>query len=120
MARDAHMSDLIAVNPNVEQQMRDWQTERHQKGESPFEWAAFRDHEARIGAADPGEQPPPEFYWFAPPAMARARVPAASGTATLAPSTAPSAVLVSPETLRASAPGDSGGLSLEGDRPYYP
>ena len=116
MARDARMSDLISANPSFEQQMRDWQTERHQKGENPFDWEAFRTLEAFIGATDPGDVPPAEFYWFAPPAAFRRRTLAAAGSAT----GAPSAVLVSPATLRASAPGAAPESVSGGDRVYYP
>ena len=117
MARDARMSDLISANPSFEQQMRDWQTERHQKGENPFDWEAFRTLEAFIGATDPGDVPPAEFYWFAPPATARSRTLAAAGSAT----GAPSATLVSPATLRASAPGEaSESLPVGPDRVYHP
>ena len=117
MARDARMSDFISANPSFEQQMRDWQTEQHQKGGNPFDWAAFRTLEAYIGATDPGDVPPAEFYWFAPPAAVRTRTLAAAGTAT----GAPSATLVSPATLRASAPGETSEPVRNGaDRVYYP
>ena len=79
MARDARMSDLISANRGFEQQMRDWQTERHQKGENPFDWQAFRTLEAYIGATDPGDEPPAEFYWFMPPTAARSRTLVATG-----------------------------------------
>ena len=122
MAPDARMSDLIAANPNVEQQMRDWQTERHQRGESPFDWQAFRVLEGYIGATDPGDVPPAEFYWFTPQATVRMRAPVAAAS----PSSAPSATLVSPATLRASAPGasapreSSDTLPVRPDRVYHP
>ncbi len=115
MARDACISDLIAANPNFEQQLRDWQTERHQRGESPFDWEAFRLLEGFIGAIDPGEAPPAEFYWFTAPASVRMRMPDAAS-----PTGAPSATLVSPATLRASAPDEgSEGLGFGGERPYF-
>ncbi len=117
MARDARMSDLISANPSFEQQMRDWQTERHQKGEHPFDWEAFRTLQAYIGATDPGDVPPAEFYWFTPPATTRHLTLAAAGSAV----GAPSATLVSPATLRASAPGEaSEAMSAAPDRVYYP
>ena len=117
MARDARMSDLISANPSFEQQMRDWQTERHQKGENPFDWEAFRTLEAYIGATDPGDEPPAEFYWFTPPAAVRPRTMATAGSA----GGAPSATLVSPATLRASAPGGASESTLGApDRVYYP
>ena len=117
MARDARMSDLITANPSFEQQMRDWQTEQHQKGEHPFDWEAFRTLQAYIGATDPGDVPPAEFYWFTPPAAARTRMLATAGSAV----GAPSATLVSPATLRASAPGEASGASAGGaERVQYP
>jgi hypothetical protein len=110
------MSDLISANRGFEQQMRDWQTERHQKGENPFDWQAFRKLEACIGATDPGDEPPAEFYWFAPPVATRSRTLVAAGPGT----GAPSATLVSPATLRASAPGEgSGAMAGRTDRVYY-
>lgn len=63
---DVRMAELIAANPDLEQQMRDWQTERHQRGENPFDWQAFRVMVSYVGASDPGSDPPPEFFWFAP------------------------------------------------------
>lgn len=117
MPRDARMSDLISANRGFEQQMRDWQTERHQKGENPFDWQAFRTLEAYIGATDPGDVPPAEFYWFTPPVATQSRTLVAAGSAT----GAPSATLVSPATLRASAPGEgSGAVVGRPDRVYYP
>ena len=117
MARDARMTDLISANPSFEQHMRDWQTERHQKGENPFDWEAFRTLEAYIGATDPGDAPPAEFYWFTPPAAAPRRTLATAGSAT----GAPSAILVSPATLRASAPGEaSESIPTRTERVFYP
>jgi hypothetical protein len=66
MPRDVSVAELIAANPSFEQQMREWQNERHQKDDDPFDWQAFRDLETYIGAPDPGEAPPPEFFWFIP------------------------------------------------------
>ena len=117
MAHDARMTDFISANPSFEQHMRDWQTERHQKGENPFDWAAFRTLEAYVGATDPGDVPPTEFYWFTPPAGERPRTMATSDS----PVGAPSATLVSPASLRASAPGGSSELTSGGsDRLYNP
>ncbi len=112
MTFDARLNDLIAANPNLEQQMRDWQTERHQKGEDPFDWNAFRTIESYISAVDPGESAPAEFYWFSVSDAGRAHV-----AVTTAPTGgAPSSVLVSPATLRASAPDDT---SRERGRAYF-
>jgi hypothetical protein len=80
MSGDVSMADLVAANPNFEQQMRDWQTERHQKGEDPTDWQAFRELETFIGAPDPGENAPSEFMSFTPPAVA-AETPSADGSA---------------------------------------
>jgi hypothetical protein len=68
MAHDVSVAQLTAVDPAIERQMRVWQTERAQRGEDPFDWDAFRDLEASVGAPDPGNLAPPEFFWFSPPA----------------------------------------------------
>ena len=47
--------------------MRDWQLERHQHGENPFDWNAFRVVVGYVGGSDPGDDPPTEFFWFTPP-----------------------------------------------------
>jgi hypothetical protein len=70
MSGDVNMADLIAANPNFEQQMRDWQAERDQKGEDPTDWQAFRELETFIGAPDPGESAPAEFLAYTPPVVA--------------------------------------------------
>jgi len=67
MFRDVRMSELIEANPTLEQQMRDWQTERHRRGENAFDWQAFRAVVSYVGACDPGADPPSEFFWFTPP-----------------------------------------------------
>jgi hypothetical protein len=100
MARDVHMFELIEANPTFEQQMRDWQTDRHHRGENPFDWQAFRAVVSYVGACDPGEEPPTEFYWFTTPeGGAQAVLSVASGTST---SDVPSARLVSPGQDRAT------------------
>jgi hypothetical protein len=78
MSSDVRLADLIEANPNFEQQMRDWQGERAQKGEDPLDWQAFRELETYIGAPDPGESAPSEFLAFSPPARASAAEAAAS------------------------------------------
>ena len=97
MTRGVRMSELIEANPTFEQQMRDWQTERHRRGESPFDWEAFRVVVGYVGACDPGIEPPPEFFWFTPPGGSAASMPdpVASPTAVGA-ANVPSARLVSP------------------------
>jgi hypothetical protein len=71
MFRDVRISDLIDANPSLEQQMRDWQTEQHHRGEDPFDWRAFRSVVSFTGGSDPGADPPSEFFWFTPPGGAK-------------------------------------------------
>lgn len=92
MFRDVCMSELIEANPSLEQQMRDWQIERHCHGENPFDWDAFRAVVSYVGASDPGEDPPNEFFWFTPAESAPAPRPAVAAGA----SSVPSARLVTP------------------------
>jgi hypothetical protein len=92
MSENVRIEALIEANPTLEQQMRDWQTARHQRGESPFDWDSFRSVVSFVGACDPGADPPPEFFWFTPPADGASAAPYA-GSST---SNAPSARLVSP------------------------
>lgn len=66
MSRDLRMSELIEANPALESQLRDWQADRHRRGENPFDWQAFRVVVSYMGANDPGEEPPSEFFWFTP------------------------------------------------------
>jgi hypothetical protein len=101
MFRDVRMSELIEANPTLEQQMRDWQTERHQRGENPFDWQGFRSVVSYVGSCDPGADPPSEFFWFTSPdgtpSVVRSPVdgPSESG------SDGPSARLVAPGRERA-------------------
>ena len=99
MFPDVRMSELIEANPALEQQMRDWQTERHHRAENPFDWQAFRIVVGYVGACDPGAVPPSEFYWFTPPDGGVSVVP------DLAVSTSdmPSGRLVTPGQDRASS-----------------
>jgi hypothetical protein len=98
MSRDVRMSELIQTNPTLEQQMRDWQTERHHRGENPFDWQAFRAIVSYVGASDPGDDPPSEFYWFTPPGASAPTVPELVAST----SDIPSARLVSPGRDRGS------------------
>ena len=108
MFRDVCMSELIEANPGLEQQMRDWQIERHRHGENPFDWEAFRAVVSYVGASDPGEDPPTEFFWFTPPDGSTAQLPALAA----ARSSVPSARLVSPgRELGTNASGDRQGAS---------
>jgi hypothetical protein len=100
MQRDVRMADLIETNPLLEQQMRDWQTEQHHRGENPFDWAAFRAVVSYVGACDPGSDAPTEFYWFTTPDASSPLVLSAMDSAT--PSDGPSARLVAPGRDRAS------------------
>jgi hypothetical protein len=97
MFRDVHMSELIEANPTFEQQMRDWQTERHHRSENPFDWDAFRVVVSYVGGCDPGSDPPSEFFWFTPPDSGPSAVPAV----TVSASEGPSARLVVPGQDRA-------------------
>lgn len=99
MSRDVRMSELIAANPTLEQQMRDWQTERHHRGENPFDWQAFRAVVSYVGACDPGAEAPPEFFWFTPPDGSSSLIPT---VASHGGSDVPSARLVEPGKDRAS------------------
>ncbi|MFN8635216.1 MAG: hypothetical protein U0893_15305 [Chloroflexota bacterium] len=92
------MSELIEANPTLEQQMRDWQTERHHRGENPFDWQVFRVVVSYVGACDPGDEAPSEFYWFTPPDGAAAPLQ----TVTMSSSDTPSARLVAPGKDRTS------------------
>ena len=98
MNRDVRMSDLIEANPTLEQQMRDWQTERHHRGENPFDWQAFRVVVSYVGACDPGSDPPSEFFWFTPTDGGSQAVP----DLMVGPSDIPSGRLVAPGQDRAS------------------
>jgi len=100
------MSELIEANPDLEQHMRDWQLERHQHGENPFDWQAFRVVVSFVGASDPGEDPPTEFFWFTPPDGSPTLLPALA----TASSDVPSARLVTP----GRDPGASGTSKAEG------
>lgn len=67
MFRDVRLADLIATNPSIEHQMREWQTEQHQHGRDPLNWQEFRHLQSVLRGPDPGSDPPVEFYWFAVP-----------------------------------------------------
>ena len=98
MFRDVRMSELIEANPALEQQMRDWQTERHHRGENPFDWNAFRTAVCVMGSCDPGGDPPSEFFWFTRPDGSASLVP----TVVDSSADGPSARLVAPGRERAS------------------
>lgn len=53
----ATFRDVEVQNPNIREQYDTWRREREQKGESPSDYQAFRQHVMAIGAPDPGDQP---------------------------------------------------------------
>ena len=56
------LQELRANNEAIEQQMHAWRQQRFANGENPMDWVAFRSHVQQLGAPDPGELPPDEFY----------------------------------------------------------
>jgi hypothetical protein len=102
MFRDVRMAELIEANPTLEQQMRDWQNERHHRGENPFDWDTFRSVMSYVGACDPGADPPSEFFWFTAPDGNAPVVPSRMDRPTDTISDGPSARLVAPGQDRAS------------------
>ena len=58
----ATMAELRQANEGIEAQMREWKQQRFANGENPMDWVAFRQHVQQLGAADPGETAPDEFY----------------------------------------------------------
>jgi hypothetical protein len=57
--------DLIAEgNPNIGEQLRDWQIARTQNNEDAYDWNNFRSHVQAIGAPDPGDEEPSEFRQY--------------------------------------------------------
>ena len=56
------LEELRAENEAIEQQMQDWKRQRFANGENPMDWVAFRNHVQQLGAQDPGELAPDEFY----------------------------------------------------------
>ena len=58
----ATLAELRAENEAIEDQMHDWKRQRYANGENPMDWVAFRKHLEELGAADPGELAPDEFY----------------------------------------------------------
>ncbi|MCS6800457.1 MAG: hypothetical protein RMM58_07530 [Chloroflexota bacterium] len=60
----ATMDRLAEMNPNIGEHLRDWQIARTQNNEDAYDWNAFREHELRLGAPDPGEEEPEEFRQY--------------------------------------------------------
>ena len=58
----ATLEELRAGNEAIEEQMQEWKRQRFAAGENPMDWVAFRQHVQQLGAADPGELAPDEFY----------------------------------------------------------
>ena len=58
----ATIEELRADNEAIEQQMQEWKKQRFANGENPMDWVAFRNHVQQLGAQDPGELAPDEFY----------------------------------------------------------
>jgi hypothetical protein len=59
------MSELLdrlqSANPNIADQMREWQSSRAGSGEDATDWGAFRQHVIDLGGEDPGDEAPEEF-----------------------------------------------------------
>ena len=58
----ARLQQIVAMNPNFILQAKTWKAERRARGEDPNNWYALRQHLVAIGAPDPGDPAPPEFY----------------------------------------------------------
>ena len=56
------LDELRATNTNIDEQMQTWRQQRYADGENPLDWTPFRQHLLSIGAPDPGETAPDEFY----------------------------------------------------------
>ena len=59
----ARMSELEQQNPNIRQQMEEWQQQRLQNKELSRRWEDFRQHVIALGAPDPGADAPQEFFF---------------------------------------------------------
>jgi hypothetical protein len=57
-----NISDLRQHNAHIQEQMVEWKQQRFANGENPIDWVAFRNHLEQLGAPDPGEHAPDEFY----------------------------------------------------------
>jgi hypothetical protein len=58
------MDRLAQDNPNIAQQLNEWQISRTRANEDAYTWQAFRDHLAALGNPDPGDQEPEEFRQY--------------------------------------------------------
>jgi hypothetical protein len=61
-APGSRLEQCIAQNPNFYYQMREWQQARLWNGEDWNDWNAFKAHLVAIGAPNPGDPAPAEFY----------------------------------------------------------
>lgn len=59
----AKLTDLEQQNPNIQQQMEEWQQQRLQNKELSRNWEDFRQHVIALGAPDPGTEAPQEFFF---------------------------------------------------------
>ena len=59
----ARLSDLERDNPNIRQQMEEWQAQRMANKELSRNWEDFRQHVIALGAPDPGSEAAQEFYF---------------------------------------------------------
>jgi hypothetical protein len=57
----ASLRDLEQQNPDIRDQIEEWQSDRASNGQNPTDWEAFRQHLMAIGAPDPGPEAPREF-----------------------------------------------------------
>ena len=58
----ATLQELRLENEAIQDQTEEWKRQRYANGENPMDWVAFRQHVQQLGAADPGELAPDEFY----------------------------------------------------------
>jgi hypothetical protein len=56
------LDELRQTNDQIATQLREWKKQRFANGENPMDWTAFRAHLEGLGAPDPGERPPDEFF----------------------------------------------------------
>lgn len=57
----ATLADLASDNPNIEEQLAEWQEQRQASGDDAYDWEAFRQHLQDLGAPDPGSEAPEDF-----------------------------------------------------------
>jgi hypothetical protein len=69
-SRPRTLEELERENPNIRRQVGTWQQARHEKGEDPYDYPAFRAHLRDLGAPDCGKR---EFVGFCPADVVRLR-----------------------------------------------